>query len=356
MHYPSQRPILPPHAPIFVSLFTGAGGADSGAASAGFRPVLGVEMNPKEPGLSQEFFKLHKINFCTYGSEMMLRTVQECAVAEFPRFPRNLFLLHASPVCSNFSTAKTEREEEYSDISSAWAVCEALRLLKPRYFTLENVCAYDKSAAFKMILNSLTDCGYKFHYKNVDMVDYGVAQNRKRLFLLGSLDRAMLFPPKRSRKGWGDVIDWDQLIPCELTENQQAALDDYLQYNSVKAIAIERYTIGSNRKQAGSKRTFHIRQESEPFWTLTKSMWNDGKTKGQMPGGRKMCLNVWKDGQAFYLPMSQAKLIAGFEDWYYLPEDQSAIAGAALGLCVAPKFYTQLLAANFPSYARSVRY
>lgn len=91
--------------------------------------------------------------------------------------------LHASPVCKEFSQAKTGGVEGDTDINTALAVVRCLEDTQPRVFTLENVGAYQHSKSFKLICRALDLAGYMWHAEVLNSADFGVPQTRRRLIL-----------------------------------------------------------------------------------------------------------------------------------------------------------------------------
>src|SRR5690349_7791839 len=57
--------------------------------------------------------------------------------------------LHASPVCKEYSQAKSGGVEGEGDLSAAAAVVRCLEATQPRVFTLENVGAYQHGQAYR---------------------------------------------------------------------------------------------------------------------------------------------------------------------------------------------------------------
>ena len=68
-------------------------------------------------------------------------------------------------------------------------IAEILRVKRPQMFLLENVKQlyhHDEGRTFKRILEVLReDLGYEVHYKVLNTLDYGVPQNRQRVFIVG---------------------------------------------------------------------------------------------------------------------------------------------------------------------------
>ena len=68
-------------------------------------------------------------------------------------------------------------------------IAEILRVKRPQMFLLENVKQlyhHDEGKTFKRILEVLReDLGYDVHYKVLNTLDYGLPQNRQRVFIVG---------------------------------------------------------------------------------------------------------------------------------------------------------------------------
>jgi DNA (cytosine-5)-methyltransferase 1 len=116
--------------------------------------------------------------------------------------------LHASPVCKEFSQAKTGGTEGENDIQTALAVVRCLEETQPRVFTLENVGAYQHSKSYKLICRALDLAGYMWHAEVLNSADFGVPQTRRRLILRAVRDALLpgLAAPERW-VGWYEAIE-----------------------------------------------------------------------------------------------------------------------------------------------------
>ena len=168
-----------------ATLFSGGGGFDVGAVAAGLTPVFAIDNCPKAAAA-------YRVNF---GNHIV---VGDICVQDFSEVKADH--LHASPVCKNFSTAKTGAEESDFDLACASAVCRAIEQIKPKTFSLENVRGYKNSASFLMILTTLKSLGYNPAFRVLNSADYGVPQTRKRLILLGKLGDRPRFPETTHQK------------------------------------------------------------------------------------------------------------------------------------------------------------
>jgi site-specific DNA-cytosine methylase len=142
-----------------------------------------------------------------FGTSFAERDVNNINVQELIDAKPDLF--HASPVCKNFSAAKTMRGATDLDRQSAESVARAIRGATPPIVTIENVADYSKTALFKHITDALDDKGYKWDVVIHDAADYGAPQSRKRMLLRAVREGELPpVPPKTGGKDWfGAVSD-----------------------------------------------------------------------------------------------------------------------------------------------------
>ena len=66
--------------------------------------------------------------------------------------------------------------------------CRVLRKTKPKAFIIENVSGMNRSDTkhiFKAQIKSFEDSGYTVNYQKLSGLDFGLAQNRRRIFIVG---------------------------------------------------------------------------------------------------------------------------------------------------------------------------
>lgn len=181
--------------------------------------------------------------------------------------------LHASPVCKEYSAAKTGGAEGEGDIQSALAVVRCLEATQPRVFTLENVGAYQHGKAYRLICQALDRGGYMWHAEVLNSADFGVPQTRRRL-ILRAVRGALLptLPPPVRWVGWYAAIE--DLIPAlpesQFAPWQLARLPGELKETTVfgaggfdgdivrAALARPFFTVTANQNQADQLRAFII--------------------------------------------------------------------------------------------------
>ena len=97
-------------------------------------------------------------------------------------------ILLASPECTNHSCAKGGAPRDEASRATAMLVVEYARAFRPRWLVLENVIHMRPWSRYSELKSSLSDLGYFLEEHVLDATDFGVAQRRRRLFLVG--DRA----------------------------------------------------------------------------------------------------------------------------------------------------------------------
>ena len=116
-------------------------------------------------------------------------------------------IMHGSP-CQDFSIAgKNEGGDEGSETRSS-LMYETLRIvdkLTPKYVIWENVknlLSKKHKHNFYKYLERMEEMGYKNYYQVLNAKDYGIPQNRERVFTISIKDceKPFIFPPKQELK------------------------------------------------------------------------------------------------------------------------------------------------------------
>ena len=107
-------------------------------------------------------------------------------------------------------------------------IARILRNKRPRYFLLENVkglLSHDSGQTFQTILKVLTDLGYELEWQVLNSKDFGVPQNRERVFIIGHLRgtcRPKVFP-----FGEDDGEDKGQITSTAIDSNYFKGVDNH---------------------------------------------------------------------------------------------------------------------------------
>lgn len=92
--------------------------------------------------------------------------------------------------CQAFSIAGNRRGFEDTRGTLFFEIARFASILRPRYLFLENVKGllnHDRGATFATILRTLDELGYDVEWQVLNSKDFGVPQNRERVFIIGHL-------------------------------------------------------------------------------------------------------------------------------------------------------------------------
>lgn len=197
-----------------VSLFSGAGGLDTGFHNAGFNIVWANEFDKKiTPTLRHNFPT-------TIVDDRSLFDVQSSDIPD-------CIGVVGGPPCQSWSVAGAGRGLSDRRGQVFLEYIRVIRDKKPLFFLAENVAGMLSSrhkASLDFIIEEFNKLGYHFTYKLLNVKDYGVPEDRKRVIFVGyskKLGKAFTFPEPVSedeRKVLRDAI-WD------LKDNAVPALD-----------------------------------------------------------------------------------------------------------------------------------
>lgn len=177
-----------------IDLFAGCGGFSVGVIAAGFKVVAGIDHYPR-------CIWTYDHNHEEYGSRAIRMDLKKAHGSEIlsQAGVESVDLVCGGPPCQSFSIRG--KREGLKDVRGT-LVFDFARLvdeIKPRAFIFENV-ANLASKAMKPVLDSLLekfkDSGYKCSHKILLAADFGIAQNRRRLFIVGSRDTPPLALPE----------------------------------------------------------------------------------------------------------------------------------------------------------------
>ena len=158
-----------------ISLFTGAGGLDLGFEKAGFKIAMANEFDKT---IWATYEKNHKTPLI-HGD---IRNIKESD------FPDKIDGIIGGPPCQSWSEAGSLRGINDARGQLFYEYIRILKNKKPKFFLAENVSgmlADRHSSAVKNILELFRDCGYDVSLTMVNASDYGVPQDRKRVFYIG---------------------------------------------------------------------------------------------------------------------------------------------------------------------------
>lgn len=186
-----------------IDIFCGAGVGAVGFQQAGFDILLGVDNEQYAVDTYNNNIGDHAI--CSDIRDLDLDIIPDADV------------IVGTPPCLPFSVSgKNEGldDEKYGDLFSYFI--NIVEYKKPKSIFIENVkglISKKHNEAFKGFLSHLNTIGYDVTWKLINMLDYGLAQKRERVFIIGfrkDLNINFKFPeptfnPKTIREVIGDL-------------------------------------------------------------------------------------------------------------------------------------------------------
>lgn len=159
--------------PRAVSLFSGCGGSDLALQTRGFEIVWAND--------------IWELACETYRDNIKNPTIEHGDISDFDDFPEAELLVGCYP-CQGYSQGG--RRSAAADPTNFLYrhFDRALRIIRPRAFVVENVngMAYGENA--ELLGNQLHRyrlAGYRVAWKLLDAASFGVAQTRRRVFIVG---------------------------------------------------------------------------------------------------------------------------------------------------------------------------
>lgn len=259
----------------FLDLFAGIGGFRLGMESAGHKCIGFCEIDKfarasyKAIHNTKGEIELHDI---TAVSDESIRGIGSVDVicGGFP--------------CQAFSVVGARRGFEDTRGTLFFEIARFASILRPKYLFLENVRGllnHDGGATFETIIRTLDELGYDVEWQVLNSKNFGVPQNRERVFIIGHLrgkSGRKVFPlsgdgatitceqPKINKVGnirkkgksqSGDVVSVDSLAPtlCSTTTQKDPL-----------KVAIPVLTPDRSEKRQNGRR---FKMDGEPMFTLT---------------------------------------------------------------------------------------
>lgn len=189
--------------------FSGGGLVEEGLKGI-IDPVVAVEYDEKISGV-----------YCNnFGQHIVTADVRDVDPKELVKqIDGEVEYFHASPVCKNYSQAKSNHAEVELDKETAASTAEFINAIKPKVVTIENVKGYKDSDAMKTITDALDANGYTWDADVYNAADYGGYTNRERLIVRAVRDGKLPEKPKKMahKSGWYEAVA--DIIPT-LTEKK----------------------------------------------------------------------------------------------------------------------------------------
>lgn len=219
--------------------FSGGGLVEEGLKGI-IDPVVAVEYDRKISGV-------YRNNF---GQHIVTADVRDVDPKELVKhIDGEVEYFHASPVCKNYSQAKSNSGEVELDKETAKSTADFIDAVKPRVVTIENVKGYKDSEAMKIITQALDKNGYTWDSDVYNAADYGGYTSRERLIVRAVKDGELPEKPKKQPRkgGWLEAVE--DILPTLTVKESGVApwMDARLKADGIDWQKVEKplYVMGS---------------------------------------------------------------------------------------------------------------
>lgn len=154
------------------------------------------------------------------------------------KYKNRIDLLVGGSPCQSFSMVGKRKGFDDTRGTLFYEFARVVKESQPKVFIYENVKGlinHDKGNTFETIKATFDELGYKYFYKLLNAKDYGMAQHRERIFVIGFKDNTINF-------------EFPEAIP--LKHKMQDFLEDYIDSKYyLKEKGVKFVTSSKNRKK-----------------------------------------------------------------------------------------------------------
>jgi len=206
---------------IGIDIFSGCGGMTVGAKLAGIQVKYAVE-------LDYYCAKTYSIN---HGEVKMLNTdIRKFKTKELLLPKKEPIVLFGGPPCQGFSKSNQKTRNKQNE--NNWLFEQFVRVtkeIKPDWIVFENVGGFSELIEgyfFERTLKCFEKMGYSTTAFLLNAADYGVPQNRKRVFIICSFEKIKISEPNKNK----NKISVGEAL-FDLPEIENGAMHHELSYN-----------------------------------------------------------------------------------------------------------------------------
>src|SRR5262245_22970439 len=171
-----------------IDLFSGGGCGSAGARQAGITMVAAVDAWATAASTYEDNFPSAQV--------VAQRLTDRSGPGIFGSIGK-VDILIASPECTHHSVARGNKPRDEESRRSGWYVMKFINELAPRWIVLENVTPMRHWEGFDDLVTALRR-SYHLLIEPLDAADFGVPQNRRRLFVVGDRVKPPTLPRSMS--------------------------------------------------------------------------------------------------------------------------------------------------------------
>jgi DNA (cytosine-5)-methyltransferase 1 len=168
---------------LFADFFSGVGGLSQGLMNAGFSPAF---VNDHYTAALETYYFNHTLPLGRFYAGDIQNLV-ESPEQYVPLF-KDIKLVAGAPPCQSFSTANRWQSLADDPRNVLYKhFLKMLNIIQPEWFIMENVIGIKRiEKEIESDILNYTHADYKFVAMTLNAKDFGIPQNRKRYFLIGS--------------------------------------------------------------------------------------------------------------------------------------------------------------------------
>jgi DNA (cytosine-5)-methyltransferase 1 len=181
----------------FIDLFAGIGGLRTPFEKLGGKCVFSCEIDPNCQ-------KTYQTNF----GEIPFGDIRLLDISKLPKFD----LLLAGFPCQPFSIAGHKKGLADERGNLFFEIVKILEHHQPKVFLLENVKGLthkNNQEILETMLDKLENCGYQVSHQVLNAKNFGLPQNRERIYIVGNkIGEKFAFPnPNEKKTKLGDILE-----------------------------------------------------------------------------------------------------------------------------------------------------
>ncbi|SFS33000.1 DNA (cytosine-5)-methyltransferase 1 [Succinivibrio dextrinosolvens] len=307
-----------------IDLFCGCGGLSLGFEMAGFEVSYAIDMWEQAVN-TYNYNHKNKVANC-----VDIHSLSDDQIISLNK-NNDIVGIIGGPPCQGFSKVGT-RDNNDPRNHLYLEYYRVVKLVKPEFFVIENVSGLltlSKGMFRDDIIKRFGNLGYNISFKEVLASDYGVPQNRRRVFFVGMKNSNFVFPEKIKK-----IVTSKDAISDLLPLNVENGLDKEHDYATEPQNEYQRLMRGNQKKVKNHQITIHTQQtidiismvpDGGTIYDLPDEYWNIRKyRKGfeRMPSF-KPCHTV-DTGHRNYFHYSENRIptarenarLQSFPDWY----------------------------------------
>jgi len=250
----------------FYEDFVGVGGFRLALERVGWRHIGSCEIDR----FARETYKA---NFGEYPVYEDATQVNELSV--------NYDVYCAGFPCQDFSIAGQRKGIQGARGSLVYHVIRRIETDKPKAFLLENVkglLSADNGRTFKWIIKQLRGLKYRVYWKVLNSKDFGVPQNRERVFIVGFrndihtplIDGVFVYPEGRGCKPLSSILEEDVDKKYHLSEKMVKCLTKHLERHKEKSNGFGMKVLDTGSVSGSVKSNYYKMQGDADYIMLKK--------------------------------------------------------------------------------------